>query len=174
MWRSTGRVGIWRFPLCLPEGSPLPGPALKGKPACSGPGQETDHHTPNVHLGSYRCLPWNGGAGSQKPGPLSGPLGCLQGSRGTPVKDPATGTNWTCLCILAAPASLHLLEGGSLEAEPGEEEGEREGVLTPLTFSIQNSGQADAGATASITTALPAPSGIIPEGSVAWLPVCEG
>lgn len=48
------------------------------------------------------------------------------------------------------------------------------GVLAPLTFSIQSSGQADAGATISITTALPALSGLIPEGSVAWLPVCEG
>lgn len=44
------------------------------------------------------------------------------------------------------------------------------GVLAPLTFSIQSSGQAYAGATISITTALPAPIGLIPEGSVAWLP----
>lgn len=124
MWRSTGRVGIWRFPLCLPEGGgPLPGPALKGKPSCSGPGQGTGQHTSSTRLmpiwGHTDVCPGMGEQGHRKPGPLSGPLGYLQGSGGAQARDPATGANWTCLCILATPASLHLLEGGSLEAEPG-------------------------------------------------------
>lgn len=139
MWRSTGRVGIWRFPLCLPEGGgPLPGSALKGKSAYSGLGRETGHHTPSTlihtHLGSHRCLSWSGEQGLGKPGPLSGPLGYLQGSGGAQAREARTQqqvpTGPACAFWPLLPLCTFWREGPWKQSLGGEE-GEQDGGLCP-------------------------------------------
>lgn len=133
--------GRWRS-------SAVPGPALKGKPACSGPSQGTGHHTPgtpvNTHLGLDRHLSWNGVQGLRKPWPLSGLLGYYQDSGGTQAKEargPAMGANWTRACAFGrTPASLHLLEGEALEGGPRQGGGRtRWGSLppSPSQFRVQ-------------------------------------
>lgn len=179
MWRSTGRVGIWRFPLCLPEGGgPLPGLALKGKPACSGPGQGTGQHTPSTRLmpiwGRTDVCPGMGEQGHRKPGPLSG---LRDTSRA--VEEPRPGTRQqvptgpACAFWPLLPPCTFWREGPWRQSLGGEE-GEQDGGPCPphLLNSESRPGRCRGYHLHHHSPA--ALSGLIPEEGVAWLPVCEG